>query len=456
MLAVIKQIFSIALPSSFSMFLRTFSMFIAVFMVARLGILPLAGLGLGFSYFFTLLLFGIGLTMAVGILCGKNLGKDDHDAVANTVIQSVWYAVFLSIFFIVLLLITPIIFHKLKQDPAVVLQASIYLKAMTWGIPPLFFFLVFQQFIMAMMKSAILHALAIVNFLLTLLGYYLFIEGHYGFPKLGVAGVAYAFDFSAWVSLGLMLIYIYKHPHVKIYNIFSNFKLPHTKAIMNMLLIGLPIGINLCIDLMLGIIFVTLIGIIAHQALAAFQVIQQFQLLPLMIAGGINQAMMIILSYQISRNHLSTLKTYIWISMGATLIIVCIFSLSYILFSQPLILWMMGKSISAAEPSVVKIAVDMLIILAVFNVFDALRINANGVLRGMGDIKAPLIITALNISFVGLPLMLYITFTRNVSWLQSDENRVIALWLSVGLVITMTFIACMFRIKKIYKKIRYS
>ncbi len=82
-----------------------------------------------------------------------------------------------------------------------------------------------------------------------------------------------------------------------------------------------------------------------------------------------------------------------------------------------------------SDPRVLEVGVSLLMVAAVFQLFDGLQAVATGVLRGLGDTRTPMIWNLAGHWFVGLPLGYVLCFTVGLG--------VIGLWwgLSTGLII---------------------
>ena len=74
-----RQVIALSLPSSLSQLLRLATVFVATLMVARLGTLPLAANGLGYTLYLNLFLMFIGIAYAVSILVGREWGFLDDE-----------------------------------------------------------------------------------------------------------------------------------------------------------------------------------------------------------------------------------------------------------------------------------------------------------------------------------------------------------------------------------------
>jgi MATE family multidrug resistance protein len=64
----------------------------------------------------------------------------------------------------------------------------------------------------------------------------------------------------------------------------------------------------------------------------------------------------------------------------------------------------------STDPEVVALASRLIPIAGVFQVFDGLQVVSIGVLRGVGDTRAPMIVNILGFWLIGLPVSLWLAF----------------------------------------------
>jgi MATE family multidrug resistance protein len=78
-----------------------------------------------------------------------------------------------------------------------------------------------------------------------------------------------------------------------------------------------------------------------------------------------------------------------------------------------LTLWLLPGPIArlfSTETPVLGLAVLLLPLAGVFQVFDGIQVVSIGVLRGVGDTRAPMVVNVLGFWLVGLPVSLWLCF----------------------------------------------
>jgi MATE family multidrug resistance protein len=65
------------------------------------------------------------------------------------------------------------------------------------------------------------------------------------------------------------------------------------------------------------------------------------------------------------------------------------------------------------DPEVISIAAGLLVIAAIFQIFDGLQVVMLSTLRGMSDVKFPMFMAIISYLFLGIPVSYLFSFTLN-------------------------------------------
>ena len=91
-----------------------------------------------------------------------------------------------------------------------------------------------------------------------------------------------------------------------------------------------------------------------------------------------------------------------------TILIEFVFALIFIVFSDLLPWLYLDNNGSSDVLETVSLASKLLIVVALFQIFDGVQIVAQGALRGIQDVKIPSIICFLSYVVFGIPIMIYL------------------------------------------------
>jgi MATE family multidrug resistance protein len=94
------------------------------------------------------------------------------------------------------------------------------------------------------------------------------------------------------------------------------------------------------------------------------------------------------------------------VAIGAGAAVMCVSAVLFALVPRAL------ASLYTRDPAVLDVAATLLPIAAVFQIFDGVQIVANGVLRGTGDTRTPMLVYLFGYWMFGLPLAWWLGIRR--------------------------------------------
>ena len=115
-------------------------------MVGRVGAVPLAASSLVNGLVFLVVVFGLGMSLAITPLVAISRGQDDHERCGIILRQALLVNIVVSIILTLLILVLSDLIFYLNQPPEVALQASSYARILGFSIIPFILFQSFRQF----------------------------------------------------------------------------------------------------------------------------------------------------------------------------------------------------------------------------------------------------------------------------------------------------------------------
>jgi len=165
-------------------------------------------------------------------------------------------------------------------------------------------------------------------------------------------------------------------------------------------------------------------GIVGTNEQAAHQIAISLAALTYMMASGISAAATIKSGNNFGQNNfsdlrLSAISSYHLVIGFMTIMAIIIFS-----FHNSL------PFIYTKDLNVIVIAAQLLIFAAFFQLFDGIQVVGLGILRGMGDVKIPTIITLFAYWIVGIPIAylfgIILNYGANGIWLGLSVGLMVA------------------------------
>ncbi|MBD1384870.1 MATE family efflux transporter [Mucilaginibacter rigui] len=363
------------------------------------GTTALAAVSLVNSLFLVPLVIGMGISYGITPLIAQNNGRGNFAECGRLLSNSFFLNIitgiilFCAIYFGVILFI-----DKLHQAPEVVVQAKPYLFLLSLSIIPLMVFSTFKQFAegLGFTKQAMLVSIwgNILNIILGII----FVKGLFGVKPMGIKGVGYSTLIDRSVMAVVMAIYVFRSPIFKKY--LKDFAIRNMDRMrgLQIMKIGTPVAMQYVFEVGAFGGAALIIGSIGMIEQAAHQVAISLAAMTYMMASGISSAAAIRSgNYFGSGNHkelrLSAISNYhiVIVFMSFTAII-------FTLFNQ-YFPW-----IYTSDKTVITIAAQLLIVAAFFQLFDGTQVVGLGILRGMGDVNMPTVITFISYWVIGLPI----------------------------------------------------
>jgi MATE family multidrug resistance protein len=215
---------------------------------------------------------------------------------------------------------------------------------------------------------------------------------------MGIKGVGYATLIDRCTMACVMGFYVVRSENFRKY--MKDFTMANINRIrsIQILKIGLPVGMQYTFEISAFSGAAILIGTISPVAQAAHQIAINLAAMTYMMASGISAAATI----KAGNNFGS--KNYLGLRSSAVSnyhIVIAFMAITAIMFTlcSHLLPWAY-----TSDRAVIAIAAQLLIIAAAFQLFDGTQVIGLGVLRGMGDVNIPTLITFLAYWVLGLPI----------------------------------------------------
>ena len=371
-------------------------------MVGQLGGAAIAAVALGNFYFFNASVFGMGLLCAIDPVVAQAVGAGDHHGVARGVQRGFVLAALVSVVVYLALLPVEWLLLTLDQPPDVVKDTAVYTHRRALAIVPFFAFSVFRQTLQAMGPVRhILIAAAVAN-VVNILVNWLLIFGHAGAPALGVEGAGYATAASTWVMALVLLTLAWPllRPAIRPWRRETL----HWGPFSRMLRIGMPIGVQWFFESFAFGVTALFMGWMGTASLAGHEIALNLAAMTFMVPLGISGAAAAVIGRAIGRSDMPAARRDAIAAIACGGGVMCISGVVFIVAPQ----WLATRY--TTEAATVAVAVSLIPLAGMFQVFDGLQAVTSGVLRGTGDTRVPAMLHLIAFWGIGIPLGMYLGF----------------------------------------------
>jgi MATE family multidrug resistance protein len=367
-------------------------------MVGSLGSAALAAAGLGASLYFTTAMVCSGVLTAVAPLAAHAIGAGDNRRAGQVAGKGLVLAALLAVPVIAMLMALPRLLAALGYDAVLAAEIGRFLGAIAWAVPGFLGFAVLRSFLVAASHSRTVMIALILCIPLNAGLNWVLIFGHFGAPARGIAGSGCATAIIQWLMFAGLAVYTEVMPNLAEYRMrpFSR----HWDEIGHILRLGLPIGGILGLEIGVFATAGILMGLLGADALAAHQLVMNCISVVFMVPLGIAQAATVRVAVALGSGMPQAARRagFVAITLGAAYMAI----MAVVLVAAPRTIARIYVDIDApANRGLVEIALYLLAIAAVFQIFDGTQAIAAGALRGYRDTTVPLLLAVIGYWGVG-------------------------------------------------------
>jgi MATE family multidrug resistance protein len=375
-------------------------------MVGHISAQALAAVALGNLYFFTLAVFALGTLMVLDPVVAQAVGAGDRPAVARAVQRGVIIAAVLTVPAVALLTSAGPVFSLARQPAEVIPLAAAYAIRTAPGTLPFLLFVVFRQTLQAMGRTApIVAAIIGANLVNGVLNWVL-IFGHLGFPAMGVVGSAWA----TTISRILLVLWLWAASRRELDPLLLPVRpeIWQLQPLVRMFRLGLPIGAQHVLEFGAFALVALMMGWMGTRAMAGHQVAINLAALTFMVPLGVGDAASVLVGQAVGRGDPEGTRGAARAAFACGVVFMTMTGAVFLSLPEPL------ARLYSRDLGVIGVAATLIPIAGVFQIFDGIQVVASGVLRGLGDTRAPMVANLLGYWLVGIPVSIYLGFVARL------------------------------------------
>lgn len=384
--------------------------------VGRLGATALGAVCLGNIVNAVLGLCGAGLLLGLDTFVSRSFGASRRDECREWLYQGLFLvAVFGPVLTATMYFSVPL-FGWFGVKPEVIKAARPFVHALSWSLLPLYVFAAFRRYMQAVGAAhVVMFALVSAN-IVNIAGDWLLLK------QFGIPGIGWS-TCSARLYMAAVLVgsAVYRDRHL-----LTRWVLPHFGRLRSLVRLGVPAATQLLVEVGMFATASLLAGRLEPASLAAHQIAMNIAGFTFMIPLGISSAGAVVVGQALGSRNPRRAKRDGWtaVLLGAGVMAIA----SAALVSAP---YRIARAFTS-DARVLSIAPRLLLIAALFQIFDGLQVVATGVLRGAGNTRVPMLANIGGHWLLGLPIGFLLCFSLGLG--------VRGLWM--GLSIGLIAVAC--------------
>lgn len=399
---------SLALPLIVGQVVSMLMGLVDTLMIGRVGTDELATAAFVNVLFTMAYVLGIGLFASLSILVAHQHGTSSRESMGE-VFRNGFLCSFVVAFVMMVLLLACLPFlHWFRQPEVVVTLAPSYLVWLAVSFIPTIPGLMIKSYADAQNHPWPVLWVMLGSVLANVVFNYILIFGHFGCPPLGLMGAGIATLLARLLMFAAIFCYLKGSARLRPSVPRQWLKPLDWKICRELMQMGLPISGQVFLEFGAFAIGALLIGQFGAVALAAHQVTITCAATTFMIPLGLAMAVSIRVGHTVGASELR--RTYCLV-LGAhviALLIMAVTAFTFITAGE----WLAGCF--TPDLDVVKLAAELFMVVAFFQVFDGAQVVSMSALRGLKDVNLPTLIIFLSFWVGGIPFGAWLAFGRGL------------------------------------------
>ncbi len=358
-------------------------------LIGRVGTVELAAAAFAHGIFGTFYVVGLGLLLPVGVLAARDHGAGDAAGCAAWLQHGRAFALVVGGAAFVLLAGVSTQLHRFGQPPEVVAIMRPFFLLNSLSLVPVFYFQVQRQYLDALGRPWVGTTIMLADVGLNALLNWMFIWGHLGVPALGLTGSGVATLVARTLAVGIIALWLRGEPRAAGGLRRERFR--------GMLAIGVPAAGSLLFESGAFAAAALMMGWLGAAPLAAHQVALSCAAFTFMFPLGLSMATSIRINKARGEGRAAALRPIGFGALGLSSVVMLVFATVFALGGP----WLARGF--TPDLVVVELAGRLLVVAAIFQLFDGGQVVSAGALRGLTDVKVPTAITFTAYWVVALP-----------------------------------------------------
>jgi len=368
----------------------------------------IGAVSLGTVLFYTIGIFGSSIMLGLDTLVAQAYGAGRLEECHRSFFNAIYFACVLAPALMLIIFLGLPWLSRAGVDPAVVRQTLPFIRALNWSTAPLVFYFVLRRYLQSMnIVKPVVFALVSAN-LVNIVGNWSLVYGHLGLPAMGVTGSGWSTCISRVYIVVVLVIAVIWYDRRRASGLWLASRRLEMERIRELLRLGMPAAFQLLLEIGAFAVTAVLIGRLGAVALAGHQIALNVAGLTYMVPLGIGSAASVRVGQAYGARDPGGAARAGWMAL--------FFGEAFMLCSA-LVLMIFPKYIArvySSEPDVIAMGARLLVVAAIFQIFDGMQVVATGALRGAGNTRTPMLANLLGYWFIGMPLGWVLCF--NLGW----------------------------------------
>lgn len=364
-------------------------------LIGRVGTVELAAVAFTHGVFGLCYIVGIGMLIPVGVFTARDHGAGDHAGCTAWLRHGKVLALVAGAGAFLVLAAVSTQLHRFGQPAEVVAVMRPFFLLHSLSLVPVFYYQAQRQYLDALGRPWVGTTIMLADVALNALLNWMFIWGHLGAPAWGLTGSGVASLIARTLAVSAIAFWL-RGEHAA-----GALDRGRFRALLAM---GVPAAGSLLFESGAFAMAMLMMGWLGATALAAHQIALSCAAFTFMFPLGLSMAASIRISKARGEGREAALRPIGFGALGLAALLMVGFALLFALGGTAL-----ARGFTP-DTAVVALAAQLLVVAALFQLFDGTQVVAAGALRGLTDVKVPTVITFIAYWVVSLPVAYGLAF----------------------------------------------
>jgi MATE family multidrug resistance protein len=433
-LTELRATLALAVPMMIGQFGQMLMGITDTLVLGRVGVVPLAAVGFSNTLLGTLYVAGIGLLTSIGIFAAQAHGAQLEKAKIEVMRSAIWLSLLAGASASLLIWILLPVLRIFGQPIAIETAARPYLAIVGLSLIPALGSMAAKTFCEALGKPVVPTLILYVGVTLNLVLNLPLVFGWMGIPALGLLGSAIATLVSRIFVLVGTLAYALFLSRLQ----WSALAPSHVDwgRVRNLFRVGLPIGFQYLAEVAAFNFGAVMMGWMGTVALASHQVVITCAATSFMFPLGISIAASVRVGHSVGSQAHTALRRIAFGAIAISTIVGAGFAVLYFVAGPEIV------GLFTNEQEIVTLATRLMIVAGIFQIADGVQVTAAGCLRGLADVRLPMLIGFFCYWAVAIPTAFLVAFTAQIGpigiWIGLASGLFVAATLLTWRLVAMT------------------
>jgi len=399
LLKTIRELMIFASPIAFGQLSQMLIGMGDVFIAAHYNRDTLAAMGIANGISAPIFLIGLGLLLGISPTLSKKRGESLD--VSQYFYTCIVYAIIIGFVFMSIAMSAVWLVPYLGFNASLTPLIQQYLFLISFSYLGSYIFIAIKEYLQAIEHVFFANSISVVAVLVNLALGYMMAFGVFVFPELGIKGLGFAAIIIRWATGITIFIYAIKFNK-------TNFSVIRHFA-KHVFTFSIPISLSIFTEVLAFSVVMILIGKLGPLYAAIHSISLNLASTTYMIPLAISSAVSVKVAYFYGRRNFGRVKDF----MKAGILL----STSFMAV-MGLIMFFMPKTLLGfftSDQEIIMVGSSIIIVCALFQIFDGAQVTISGILRGLGITKPTFIIALAGYWVVGLPLGYYLGYVLKMN-----------------------------------------